>query len=407
MRKLLCRVALGALFAVPLLTAAEASAQLGPTPEGTEIVNTATVTWTDANGNSYTPVSASASVFVGFAAGIDVETQATATPSSPSTANQLPITITNVGNGIDTVSISSAVPAGITVTGYEFNGTTYATLEELNAALDQFPLAQGQSIIVTMIYSVGPGLGGQDLLVTITASSQRTPAVTDASTTTITPETSRGVVVTPDDGLVQQTAGNTVAYSETFTIQNQGNASDTFTLLASGSPQLTIASVNGTPGAQGSITLAAGQTATFTVTYFVAPNTPSGTNLDLNVQATSTAAPATVFDGGHYTIQVIAAGLDLSKVAYLDNQATEITQLVTVVPGDFVQYLITVTNNSNVAATNVVVNDVLPSQVQFAGATGDGPGWTIDANGQLVTATLDTDIAPGTSRSFWLRVQVR
>ncbi len=41
------------------------------TPETTVITNTATVDWTDANGNSYTPVNDSVAITVGFTAGID------------------------------------------------------------------------------------------------------------------------------------------------------------------------------------------------------------------------------------------------------------------------------------------------------------------------------------------------
>ena len=71
------------------------------TPEGTVITNTADVSWTDANNNSYTAVSASVNVTVGFVAGIDVTGQATATPSSPGT-DTLTFTVSNVGNGPDT-----------------------------------------------------------------------------------------------------------------------------------------------------------------------------------------------------------------------------------------------------------------------------------------------------------------
>ena len=52
-----------ALFAVRPATA--------QTAENTVITNTATVNWTDANSNSYTPVNGSVNVTVGFQAGID------------------------------------------------------------------------------------------------------------------------------------------------------------------------------------------------------------------------------------------------------------------------------------------------------------------------------------------------
>ena len=65
-------LATGAIaFLATLASATNLLAQT-PTLEGTTITNTATASWTDANGNTYTPVSASASVIVGFLAGPDV-----------------------------------------------------------------------------------------------------------------------------------------------------------------------------------------------------------------------------------------------------------------------------------------------------------------------------------------------
>jgi hypothetical protein len=77
----------------------------GQTAEGTVIVNTATVTYTDANTNTYSSVNDNVSVTVGFSAGIDVvAAQATATPASPSTLNTLVFNVNNIGNGIDSVT---------------------------------------------------------------------------------------------------------------------------------------------------------------------------------------------------------------------------------------------------------------------------------------------------------------
>ncbi|HLG05379.1 MAG TPA: hypothetical protein VI383_04445, partial [Gemmatimonadales bacterium] len=64
-----------------------AAAVRAQTPEGTVITNTATVSFTDANGNSYTPVSASVNVTVAFQAGIDLTGSASVAPASPSTAD--------------------------------------------------------------------------------------------------------------------------------------------------------------------------------------------------------------------------------------------------------------------------------------------------------------------------------
>src|SRR3989304_4690567 len=108
------------------------------TPEGTVITNVATVTFTDANSNSYTPVSASVSVTVGFTAGVDVIAgAATVSPASPSTADTLNFQVVNIGNGTDSVAVAQSISVSgiITVTGYRVGVTPHADLTALNSAL--------------------------------------------------------------------------------------------------------------------------------------------------------------------------------------------------------------------------------------------------------------------------------
>ena len=142
------------LIAMALLAVAtEARAQ---TPEGTVITNTATATYTDANGNAYAPVTGSVSVTVGFKAGVTV-TANTPSPAaaSPSTADTMTFTVSNIGNGTDSMSIADAisVPGVITVTGYRFGATTYGTLAALNGALASAAIAQGGSIVIKVVFN--------------------------------------------------------------------------------------------------------------------------------------------------------------------------------------------------------------------------------------------------------------
>src|SRR5205085_7334749 len=141
--------ALGTIGLASVLTLATASllhAQ-SPTPEGTVITNTATVSFTDANGNTYSAVNASVSVTVGFVAGVDVAGAASATPASPSSANTLTFTLQNIGNGTDKVQVAEAISVAgvISVTSYVFNATTYGTLAALNTALSGATITQGST----------------------------------------------------------------------------------------------------------------------------------------------------------------------------------------------------------------------------------------------------------------------
>lgn len=402
-------VALAGLTLAPLALATPARAQTSPTPEGTVITNTATASWTDANGNTYTPVTASASVTVGFVAGPDVSSPATVTPASPSTANELGFTITNSGNGIDSVSVSTTAGTGVTITGYKVGVTTYPTLGDLNEALAGMGITMGSSITVTVIYTVAPGQGDQTIPVSLTATSRRTPSASDASTTNVMPPVAAGVSVTPDGATVQRLPSNGTQYTATFTVENNGNKEDTFTLAGSNSGSvLTIVSVNGTAGTGSSITIASGASSDVVVVYTVASGAAAGATDNLTLTATS-ANNAAVNDQGYYTVTVIRAAIAMTKAAFRDNQSTSIgnSEADPVLPGEFIQYRITVTNNGGADASSVSISDALPAQLTYVSSSSDAAGWTISETGGTVTATLAGTLAPSASRYFWIRVQVK
>lgn len=404
--KTLRRVALAGLMMAPFAIAGRAHAQ-SPTPEGTVITNTATASWTDANNNTYTSVTASASVTVGFLAGVDAASPATVTPASPSTGNELAFTVTNTGNGVDSVSAAFTVGTGVTITGYKLGATTYATLAELNAALAGTPITAGSTVTITVVYTVAPGRGGLTTPVTLTATSRRTPGTSDATTTNVIPPVAAGVSVTPKGTTVQRLPSNGTQYSQVYTVTNNGNASDTYTLLASGSTGsvVSIVSTNGTAGTGGSITLASGASTTVTVVYTVG-NVAAGSTEDLRLRATST-NNASINDQGYYTIQVVRAALTMTKQAYRDNQTTAITASDRVLPGEYIQYKITVTNGGGAAAKTVAVSDPLPSQVTYDSNSTDAAGWTISNSAGTVSAALTADLAAGASRFFWIRVRIK
>lgn len=428
MNKTLRRVALAGLLLAPF-AARPAHAQVTPTPEGTTITNTASATWTDANGNTYSEATASVSVMVGFKAGPDVQSPVSVTPPSPSTANELPFTIVNTGNGTDSVTVSTTAAAGVTITGYKIGSTTYGTLADLNAALAATPISAvtasspAGSVTVTVVYTVAPGRGGQTIPVSLTATSRRTPAVpgaTDTSSTNVLPAVAAAVVVTPDGGTVDRLPSGTgpTTYTETFTVQNTGNRDDTFSLSASAGTILNIVSVNGTAGSSGSITVPAATgttsgTATVDVVYTVSNSAAAGATESLVLTATST-NDATKSDPGNRVVRVIRAAISMTKEVFADNQTTAIGGPLSsdrVLPGQFIQYKVTVTNTGGAAATltgtGFGITDALPSQVTYVSTSTDAAGWTITQSSGTVSAMLTGTLAPGASRFFWIRVQVK
>ncbi|HEX8832273.1 MAG TPA: hypothetical protein VF705_13950, partial [Longimicrobium sp.] len=225
MNTILRRVAFAALLLAPFAVAAPAQAQ---TDEGTVITNTATAKWTDANGNEYAEATASVSVTVGYKAAPDVTSPASVTPSSPSTGNEIAFTIANKGNGEDSVTVATTAASGVSITGYKIGASTYANLTDLNLALAGTSIARKTgTVVVTVVYTVAPGQGGQTIPVSLTATSRRTPAAagaSDISTTNVIPAVAASVVVTPDAAAVNRLPSGTgpTTYSETFTVQNTG-----------------------------------------------------------------------------------------------------------------------------------------------------------------------------------------
>lgn len=419
MRTTIRRALLAGLLLAPF-AALPAQAQT-PTPEGTTITNTATATWTDANGNTYTPATSSMSVMVGYLAAPDVQSPTSVTPGSPSTGNELAFSITNSGNGTDQFSVATTAGTGVTITGYKLGATTYATLPLLNAALAATNVTAGNSVTVTVVYTVAPGQGGQTIPVTLTATSVRTPAATgasDASTTNVIPTVAASVVVTPDGGTVDRLPSGTgpTTYTETFTIQNTGNASDNFSLSALANPggTVSIVSVNGTAGTSGSITIAAGGTVTVDVVYTVSNSAVAGATDDLRLTATST-NDNTKNDVGNRIIRVIRAAISMTKEVYRDDATTLVGGPASsdrVLPGEYIRYKITVTNTGGAAATltgtGYGITDALPSAVTYVSTADDGSaGWTISETTGTVRATLSGTLAAGATRFFWIRVRVK
>jgi uncharacterized repeat protein (TIGR01451 family) len=392
-----------------LLLPAAAHSAWAQTPEGTVITNTATVSFTDANSNTYTPVSASVSVTVGFTAGISLTGAASVSPASPSTADTLFFTYTNLGNGNDSLRVTESISVAgvITVTGYRMNGTTYGSLAALNTALAGTLVAQSGTLVVKVVYDVAAGKGGVPTNYTLTGFSRRDGSKTQAAVTTVNPSQTAGVAVTPDAGQnLQQLPSNATNYTFNFTVQNTGNGPDNYTLAGTKTgTAISIVSVNGTAGSSGTISgLASGASTTVPVVYTVL-NVAAGTKDTLVLTATSVANGA-VSDNGKADLTVIKPALAMTKQAYRDNQSTLIGAGL-VLPGEFIQYKVTVTNSGVGAATSVQITDALPATLAFVSSTGDLAGWTIGNVGNNVTATLTGSLASAASRYIWIRAQVQ
>lgn len=391
---------LGSLALVALAFAVPASAQTVPTPEGTVITNTATVTYTDANGNAYTPVQASASVTVGYQGGLDVTSAASVTPAAGSTGNTLAFTLANTGNGTDRYSVTTTPGANITITGYRIGATDYADLAALNAALGTTDVAMSTNIVVTVVYNVALAAAGTSTSIQLEASTARVPAITDAATTSIDVPAVTGVTVTTGVPAINRLPGT--GYTVTYTVTNTGSAAVTFNFTTGVTGDV---SVTGTSDA--SELIAAGGTHDVTVTYTVATTAATGSTPTVTLTATDAGAPANTANATQ-TITVVRANVTVTKEVFRDDGTTAINNTTDrVLPGEFIRYRITVSNAGGAEpAQTISVSDALDIQLLYVSNTPDAAGWTIGEAGGTVTATL-ASLAPGTSRHFWIRAQVR
>ena len=405
-----------ALTAVFMSVGGRVAAQ---TPEGTVIHNTATATYTDLNNNTYAAVSGSVDVTVGFLPGITVaDNTPSPTPASPSTADTLSFAVANPGNGTDSVTISDSISVAgiITVTGYRYSGTTYATLTDLNTALSSVAIPEAGSITIQVVYDVGTNKGGLNTHFTLAAKSRRSPSTTDNKTSSITPAQTfcvgtcgggggggtRGVLVDGQRHL-QKLPGNN--YTAIYNVYNGGNGTDGFDLLARraiNGAAITIVSVNGVAGDSTRITLAPTSGQQITIVYNVADIVGATDSLWLKARSVGNSS---VSDQDYYDLVVVKPNLTLAKAAIYD--ATGLPVSGTVVPGNILRYRITVTNNGTTDAVSVQVKDTLPAQMTYLGLA-NSSDWTITQSGGVVTAnyTAASQLQAGQSSTFEVRVSI-
>lgn len=137
MKRNLLTTALAA-FALFALAAPDAWAQQHGTPTraGTQITATATATFTDANDNEYTATHAH-TLTVAYMPGVDVAVDSDVTWDSPSNANELVYTLSNVSNDSAIFSFGVTPTAGISMIGFRINDERVqpGDLSALNAVL--------------------------------------------------------------------------------------------------------------------------------------------------------------------------------------------------------------------------------------------------------------------------------
>lgn len=435
MTKLIKSALVGVLFLAGFATTAAAQR---PTPEGTAIQNFATASYTDARGNEYAGVSSdTATITVGFK-GAPAVSGATATPA-PNSTNYIAFTLTNVGNGRDTLRVESdAVATGVTLTGnYRYGLTVYASLALLNAALADVQVdttgGAAPSIIVEVEYTVGTGAGSIDLVAGSTRDLTSLLAERTATgTATINaPVLTYGVTVAaPADASIQ---AGTSTYGE-FTVTNGSNVQASFGLVAGADAVATIIDIRNTSDAviTSTTTLNPGASMTVRVHYSMPAKILSPANNIVGQAATITltatgegaASGASDSDDVVYTVSEPVGSLEFVKVALTDAEVA-LQPTDRVLPGQFIKYRITITQPLTAVGdlASITVTDALSENLIYVSTTAEAGMWgaasilgQVDEDlagpstrmvGGTVTIPFTGTLTPGDSASVIIRVQVR
>jgi uncharacterized repeat protein (TIGR01451 family) len=246
-----------AILAVAFAATSGTAWALG-TPAGTPITNQATVTYNDPLGNSFTALSNVVTTVVSQVASVDVAPD-NATTTTPSTTVTYAHTVSNLGNGPDTIDITTSSSQGWTVDlHFDLNGdglyqVTDPALGDTDGDLtpDTGVLAaNGTYAILARVTVPGGTVGGTVDVTTVTGTSSFNNAVSESATDTTSIQAPNLTVLKSVAPVGDQPPGTLLTY--TVVVTNTGNTAASNVVLTDAIPSNTtyvLGSIvyNGTP----------------------------------------------------------------------------------------------------------------------------------------------------------------
>jgi uncharacterized repeat protein (TIGR01451 family) len=220
----------------------------------------------------------------------------------------------------------------------------------------------GADSMITVWYTVAADTDGNVDTLYLTGRSISDPAQSDAGWLTVEYETVT-LSVAPDgaDTLQLLPTGTVTPTSYKFTITNNSGVSETFDLLAFNATVLTVDSITGpnlsggSPGDSARTgTIAASADDSAFVWFTVSVGT-SGALDSLYLMGRSVSEPSAT-DSGWVFVELLQPNITISKS--VDPSGTQL-------PGTDLTYRVTITNNGNYDAVDVVNVDSLPAEVEF------------------------------------------
>ena len=398
------------------------------------ITNTVSATYQDVNANAMTPVTASVTVSVTYLYGV------TLTPS-PSTilSNNLgtvdyAVTVNNVGNASDSFLIANSLTSGWTPTTlvfYRDNGSGVETSTILASSTTDVIAAGGsQKIWVHIVIpdAVAPTSNVESIKATSTTNTKDatgSPVApvfdTTSLTTTLASANLTGSTKGVDQAGLHYKANEAITY--TIKLINSGTVGATSVVVTDTIPADidTLASSYGTfsgnvftsntltvPAKVGSTN---GET-DITITGKIKNTSPGivdGTTLS-NTATINYKSGTDITPESPDTTPAVVVTVDAPLLG-----VTKTSDVSTALPGTFINYHVTVTNNGHDTANTVVIADTLSGFVTFQQINGasDAPGLSAphncsptQASGVVSGNVTGGSLAAGASADFWYRVLV-
>jgi uncharacterized repeat protein (TIGR02543 family) len=269
-------------------------------------------------------------------------------------------TLTNLTNITDTFSLQASSSAG------------FGTLLDPDTPVILAPEA---ITIITLAVTIPAGTAANTVDVTsVTATSQTDSSVSDTAVNTTIVNAVYGLNLTPDNEN-NGNPGQTLLYSHTLT--NQGNAVDTFDIMASSSAGFEVTLVNAPP-----VTLLPGTSTAIVLTVKIPDSTPADTVDITSVTATSQA------DGSVTATATNTTSVNPVYALLLTPNNSQIGA-----PGHTLSYNHTLTNQGNA----IDVFDITTSSSAGFGVTLTSPTPVTLAAGASATVQLAVTIPPGTA----------
>ncbi len=317
-------------------------------------------------------------------------------PSSVIAGSDLTYALTLTNNGPQSavsVQLQDALPAGETFVSQNQVSGPSLTLTQSNGTVNDgiASLPSGASATIDLVAQVGAGVAGNTTLsdtATVSASSYDPNSANNSSTaqTTVQPQANLAVSVSAPASVI---AGNDLTY--TVTVSNSGPLAAQDVTVASSLPAgLTLEGQSQTSGPDFTLgqngntvsdtitSLAAGASATFTVTGLTASSLANNSSLGSTVTVTGTNSPSA------------SASATTTMQTQADVQIG-MTGPATAGAGDSVNYTLTVTNNGPSDAQQVTVTDALPEGLTVSGQQQTiGPAFTLSNNGNTISGTIGT-----------------